>query len=81
MYTSSDVDSRVICATGTVSGQVQDACQGDSGGPMFYWDGSTWRQVGVVSWGRGCAVSQYPGIFTRVSAFVDFITANCPGVC
>lgn len=43
-----------------------DACQGDSGGPLFVLpvDGNVAnaQQLGIVSWGRGCGLADYPGI-------------------
>jgi secreted trypsin-like serine protease len=47
-----------------------DTCQGDSGGPMVGRDADgEWVQVGIVSWGLGCARDGYPGVYTQVSAF------------
>jgi secreted trypsin-like serine protease len=47
-----------------------DTCQGDSGGPMVGRDNTgRWVQVGIVSWGLGCARSGYPGVYTQISAF------------
>lgn len=51
-----------------------DTCQGDSGGPMIGRDSvGDWVQVGIVSWGLGCARDGYPGVYTQISAFRDAI--------
>ncbi|WP_030441279.1 S1 family peptidase [Actinoplanes subtropicus] len=51
-----------------------DTCQGDSGGPMVGRDATgEWVQVGIVSWGLGCARDGYPGVYTQISAFRDDI--------
>uniref|UniRef100_A0A1B6D1R4 Phenoloxidase-activating factor 2 n=1 Tax=Clastoptera arizonana TaxID=38151 RepID=A0A1B6D1R4_9HEMI len=60
-----------ICA-----GQAtRDSCSGDSGGPLMINDGR-WTQVGVVSWGIGCGKGQYPGVYTRVTHFMPWISKN-----
>ncbi|MEU9706292.1 serine protease [Streptomyces sp. NPDC047981] len=62
------VPGEEICA-GFPQGGV-DTCQGDSGGPMFRRDNAgAWIQVGIVSWGQGCARPNYPGVYTEVSTF------------
>eukprot|EP01084_Bolivina_argentea_P176773 305832_1 len=55
------------CAARTDS----DACQGDSGGPLMRI--GTNQQVGIVSWGLGCANPQYPGVYSEVGVFYDWI--------
>lgn len=49
--------------------------QGDSGGPLMLNDGK-WTQVGIVSWGIGCGKGQFPGVYTRVTSFMNWITKN-----
>ncbi|MGV9453931.1 S1 family peptidase [Streptomyces sp. NPDC003635] len=57
-----------ICA-GWTRGAI-DTCQGDSGGPMFRKDDAgKWIQVGIVSWGDGCARAGVPGVYTQVNTF------------
>jgi len=53
-----------------------DTCQGDSGGPMIGHGGhGEWVQVGIVSWGLGCARDGYPGVYTQLSTFRPAIKA------
>ena len=68
MYNGEIIPTDEICA-GYTSGGV-DTCQGDSGGPMFRADSAgALVQVGIVSWGDGCARPNKPGVYTQVSHF------------
>ena len=56
----------------------RDHCHGDSGGPlsvkMF---NGRYVQAGIVSWGSNCGQdSNRPGVYTRVTAFMDWIKKN-----
>jgi secreted trypsin-like serine protease len=51
----------------------QDTCQGDSGGPLVVPDGGDWLQIGITSFGLGCGVPGFPGVYTEVDHFTSFI--------
>lgn len=68
----------MICATFTGGGR--GSCQGDSGGPLLVEDGEALKQVGIVSWGRGCAADGFPGVYARVGALRDFIDSATTGI-
>lgn len=46
-----------------------DHPQGDSGGPLI----CNGKLMGIVSWGISCANPRYPGVYTKVSNYVDWI--------
>jgi len=57
----------------------KDSCQGDSGGPLVVYDQHGCpTQVGVVSWGDECAKANAYGVYTRVSAYRDWILRHVP---
>lgn len=72
------VTDRMICATQPSSGK--GSCQGDSGGPLVIQTGTGIEQVGIVSWGIGCAEAGYPGVFTRVAEFSAWLNTIQTGI-
>lgn len=54
------------------------ACQGDSGGPIVVEnkETNTATQVGIVSWGQGCGMKGFPGVYSRVLAVRKWIQEN-----
>jgi trypsin len=54
-------------ATGVCAEELaKDSCQGDSGGPLF-WNGSPRIQIGIVSYGTGCGLPKFPGVYSEVN--------------
>ncbi|KAJ9573493.1 hypothetical protein L9F63_009153, partial [Diploptera punctata] len=65
------VNSSFICAGDRKGGK--DTCQGDSGGPLMLEYEGRWMQIGIVSFGMRCGDPNYPGVYTRVTEYVDWI--------
>lgn len=58
---------------------MQNDFQGDSGGPLMMpnpRNQKTYYVMGVVSYGFKCAEPGFPGVYSRVTAFLDFITSQ-----
>ena len=72
---SYNLTDNMLCAGLPQGGK--DSCQGDSGGPLVIYDSSAqkWVQVGVVSFGVGCAEPGFPGVYARVSRYANWINS------
>ncbi len=72
-------NATTVCAART----GKDTCTGDSGGPLMLnvdrrrgddvESARTTTQIGIVSWGKGCAQEGSPGVYTRITAYRDWI--------
>ncbi|XP_071804919.1 uncharacterized protein [Asterias amurensis] len=67
------VSTNQLCAGVDEGGK--DTCQGDSGGPLVcLGSDDRWRLVGVTSSGSPtCGEPVSPGVYTRISQYLDFI--------
>ncbi len=71
-----EITPRMLCAART----GKDSCQGDSGGPLFLRDGSMFKQVGVVSFGIGCANPKYPGVYSHLGVLRNWVSTKVPAL-
>merc|ERR1712154_331639 len=65
-------DTKVCAGTGTT-----DTCNGDSGGPLLADNiGQRWSVLGITSFGVECGRPDFPGVYTRVDRYLEFIREN-----
>lgn len=72
------ISDAMICAL--IPGGGKGSCQGDSGGPLMINTNEGWQQIGIVSWGIGCAAEGFPGVYTRTALFGDWINEITNGI-
>ncbi|XP_072255905.1 tissue-type plasminogen activator [Pyxicephalus adspersus] len=65
------VTPNMLCAGDTRN--QDDACQGDSGGPLVCLVNDRMHLFGIVSWGEGCGRKGKPGVYTKVTQYIDWI--------
>lgn len=71
------IQATELCAGLAKGGK--DSCQGDSGGPLVYTKNNQFYQVGVVSWGDGCALENKYGVYGNVAALKTWIDSAMAG--
>jgi len=64
----------MICA-GRPDGGA-DSCDGDAGGPLMCFETGSRYLCGVTSWGNGCGRPNFPGVYTEISYYSDWIYEN-----
>ncbi|KAM6220968.1 complement factor I [Rhynchocyon petersi] len=75
LYPGRYYEKKMECA-GTDDGSI-DACKGDSGGPLVCVDANDVAYVwGVVSWGENCGKPEFPGVYTKVANYFDWISSH-----
>uniref|UniRef100_A0A667XZQ1 Plasminogen activator n=1 Tax=Myripristis murdjan TaxID=586833 RepID=A0A667XZQ1_9TELE len=65
------ITTNMLCAGDTRG--LDDACKGDSGGPLVCQNNNRMTLMGVISWGDGCGQKDKPGVYTRVTHYIDWI--------
>jgi secreted trypsin-like serine protease len=79
-FTANDIGitDAMICAY--IPGGGKGSCQGDSGGPLMINTNEGWQQIGIVSYGIGCAADGFPGVYTRTAYFNDWVNGITKGI-
>ncbi len=73
-----EVSATELCAGFDDGGR--DSCYGDSGGPLVVADGNGgWLHAGIVSWGEGCGLAGFYGVYARTSDSADWISGVMSG--
>ncbi|KAI5646905.1 trypsin domain-containing protein [Phthorimaea operculella] len=80
-YNATKIRDVMMCA-GYPETAHKDACTGDSGGPLVtQTESRAYELIGIVSWGYGCARKGFPGVYTRVTEYLNWIKDNTDDAC
>lgn len=78
-WASSPLADTNLCTRDGPDG-TNGVCGGDSGGPLVQYESGVPRLIGVVSWGSTpCGKKGEPSVYTRVSAYLDWIDDKISG--
>ncbi|HWM87460.1 MAG TPA: serine protease [Kofleriaceae bacterium] len=80
-FPADGIQPSMVCAGDLVAGGV-DACLSDSGGPLLVTEGDDQVLAGVVSFGEGCGLPEFPGVYARASTaatWVEHCVADASG--
>lgn len=79
------IEKHMFCAIGQSAKNgtlVRDACLGDSGGPATETTDSGQHLVqGIVSFGYHCGHKDYPGVYTRVGRYINWVGYRTRDAC
>ena len=67
------VTENMLCAGMLSPGDPIGGASGDSGGPLIVADNNGWKQVGIMSWGRGYTAYEIPGVYQKLSSHLQWI--------
>lgn len=74
LYQAEQITTNMLCAESPVQNQPADTCFGDSGAGLTIQNSLDKPYLlGIASWGVGCAKSGYPGVYTRVANYNNWI--------
>ncbi|KAG7504788.1 transmembrane protease serine 9-like [Solea senegalensis] len=73
-YGRSSISENMMCAGPQAGGK--GPCHGDGGGPLVSKQNGTWIQAGITSFGLGCALPNFPAVYTRVSQYQSWINSH-----
>lgn len=67
------ISDKQLCAGGNYG---SDTCDGDSGNGLMKVVANSWVIEGIVSFGRGCGLEDWPAVYTKVSNYENWIRRN-----